>query len=721
MSVFICLFEPKKSAQKNGAIPLVIALEAKTQKLASMAAVMKLEEDMPGGSDNFFNPKLVEDRVGGNRPALGRFDENFAQENQLIDGLWQKKTPVVEAPPAVEEDGEAMIDFGKLPIEAKVATMLLFDNQAISQQDLAMVNDFIHDEESNPGLIAIIQALSAIPALAQMYPDSLKSLIADIIAQYPQLPAMAEIKTFAEKWIATPRERPALAGKSNSPAIIAPATLPSDSNIAPIIKGPFKPRTSPQSFDGLDMEIAIALSHDDIDCWGIRGAQIATGKELIAAHDKAYEIWSMEFRLLGKSALAIPREAVFGIINHSKKLPDLMNDLPALRQYLRQAVESVAVISEIDDQPISDQTANDAKTTLTSLGYGVFAVDFDGASAAKANDELPSEENPSDPPTLAVAAMETPANDELTVLSDNDGNETPNDFAFASPADITLRAGEMDEKISHLPATAQNNLGIWRQVQKTDEKFTKAFSQNGGGTSINGIYMMMRATELFGPIGIGWGYSVVEERFDNGAPLVEKLYGDKGTIIGNKVLRDADGRLIFAINHTIKIDFWYQLNGERGHIESFGCTPYIVATKYGPDADGEAPKKSLTDAIKKALSLLGFSADVFLGLYDDPTYRQEVKQEFSLKNASDKAEDIAAARSEFDERLAKNADSISHAVTVNEADKVYKTIARELEIHKQDALAKADNDRAKYLSGRLRRLTEIKESRIAELTAEATA
>ncbi len=150
------------------------------------------------------------------------------------------------------------------------------------------------------------------------------------------------------------------------------------------------------------------------------------------------------------------------------------------------------------------------------------------------------------------------------------------------------------------------------------------------------------------------------------------------------------------------------MDGEKCHIQSYGCTEYLYITKYGLTTDGEAPKKSLTDAVKKALSLLGFSADVFLGLYDDQAYRNEVKQEFALKNASDKAEDIAAARTEFDEKLSKNATSIEKAVTTNEAEKIFKTVAREIDIHRKDAEAKGDQERAKYLAGRLRRLSEIK-------------
>ncbi|MEL2356101.1 hypothetical protein AAES00_26630, partial [Klebsiella pneumoniae] len=72
-----------------------------------------------------------------------------------------------------------------------------------------------------------------------------------------------------------------------------------------------------------------------------------------------------------------------------------------------------------------------------------------------------------------------------------------------------------------------------------------------------------------------------------------------------------------------------------------GCTPYIYGSKYGTTCDGEAAKKSLTDATKKALSGLGFSGDIFMGLYDNLEYRQKNKAEFDLKNASESAEDAA--------------------------------------------------------------------------------
>jgi hypothetical protein len=45
--------------------------------------------------------------------------------------------------------------------------------------------------------------------------------------------------------------------------------------------------------------------------------------------------------------------------------------------------------------------------------------------------------------------------------------------------------------------------------------------------------------------------------------------------------------------------------------------------------DKDAPKKATTDALTKALSQLGFNADVFLGKFDDNKYVEDMKREFA--------------------------------------------------------------------------------------------
>lgn len=276
------------------------------------------------------------------------------------------------------------------------------------------------------------------------------------------------------------------------------------------------------------------------------------------------------------------------------------------------------------------------------------------------------------------------------------------------------QASELVKNIDEMQSAERDNLELWKDVFKTDERFTTAFSVNGGGTSINGTYMTMIATREFGPKGIGWGVDILEERFDDGAPITRTVKGADGNNTW-ELIPDGIGGILTEKHHVIKIRLWYVRNGARGEEISFGCTPYIYGSKHGPICDGEATKKSLTDATKKALSALGFCADIFMGLYDNPEYRQKNKEEFALKNASENAEDAARVRQELDDKLTRVANTISSAVSEHEINKVYSSIAREAEVHRKDAEAKGDTQRARYLGGRLRRLTTIKDERIAEL------
>ena len=148
-----------------------------------------------------------------------------------------------------------------------------------------------------------------------------------------------------------------------------------------------------------------------------------------------------------------------------------------------------------------------------------------------------------------------------------------------------------------------DNLAIWNANEITDLKYTKQFSKGGGfkGTSTNATYNAKKATQTFGPLGIGWGWTVVDEKFEPG--------------------QDKD------IIHIVRIKLWYKWNGERGEVEHFGQTQFVGKNKNGYYTDEEAPKKSLTDAVSKCLSLLGFSADIHLGMYDDNRYINDRKED----------------------------------------------------------------------------------------------
>lgn len=220
-----------------------------------------------------------------------------------------------------------------------------------------------------------------------------------------------------------------------------------------------------------------------------------------------------------------------------------------------------------------------------------------------------------------------------------------------------------------MPAT---NLALWEEVQKTDPKFTKEYTGPGGftGTAVNAQYLAKRATEQFGPCGTGWGYDILEERFDTGGPLMSK-----------------DGAVLaMAQVHTLKVALWY-IGGDGGRkvVVHYGHTPFVTQNRFGVQTDFEAPKKSLTDAIGKCLSQLGFSADIRLGLYDDIHYVNERKDEAEIERAEDKIETRERQAAEYREWLENTLQLISTAQSMNELQQVYKSAIRKLDVRKDEA------------------------------------
>lgn len=288
--------------------------------------------------------------------------------------------------------------------------------------------------------------------------------------------------------------------------------------------------------------------------------------------------------------------------------------------------------------------------------------------------------------------------------------------------DFRQRAAALESGLSEKSEEALGNLHIWKQVQSTDPRYTKPLEGAGfAGTSINAEYMFMRATEIFGPVGTGWGYEIVEDRMLNGAPLSEQIY-ENNKFVRSVLLRDADGTLLFEQNHVLRIKFWYAIEGDvRGELESYGSTPYLYKSKRGITTDGETHKKSLTDAIKKALSMLGFSADVWLGWHDMPEYLADNAIEYSIKNASDKAEDTVRVRKELDEKFTANTETMRTAVTANEVTKIASSLTRTVGVHIKSAKGINDTEYVRYLESRLKRLEEIKTECLNKFTDKGEA
>ncbi len=153
-----------------------------------------------------------------------------------------------------------------------------------------------------------------------------------------------------------------------------------------------------------------------------------------------------------------------------------------------------------------------------------------------------------------------------------------------------------------------DNLKLWNSVCKTDPKHTKAANVRGNKiTAIAPQSQIMAATEAFGEYGHNWGFKDIELDYS---------------------MLDKTGIVVF------KGVFFYckDLTSESQFPIISSISAYKDGAMTKPDAD--FAKKVETDALTKALSKLGFNADVFMGLYDDNKYVQMMHEEFNKPVAS---------------------------------------------------------------------------------------
>lgn len=707
MTIYNGLFEPKKSAIKDcGAVQLAIAVEAPNKKIAESIITGKLWESYPANGDNYFKPKLWEHEEGQPLPTVGQFDELFAQQH-TFDG--EKWVSIAANGTTSEESnlpaGDEVIDLMTVSPGERFAAVLLFSTAAIDGHLYSQVVDYLDNlnnrdtelEEEDRFNLNVLCALHNNEPVKHMHVEGLNNLIQGIFSHFEnQTPGKAAISQFVKRWLENPGKREEMVPGQNSS--FGAASTDTNVKIAP--KRGYK-----HTYATLDQEIAVALLPISPDAPVLSG-NLRDAEKIIADEREDFKRWSMALRTT-EHILKYDRDSIFGVVQNVPA-KDTYHFPDSLRRHIDSWLEAngrfeetetgsakqpeatqntasnVVEKAEAPQSVVTDTQAKQARETLNDMGYGVYA---------SGDAEQPVEKLSTKAETIA---------DNAEVLA----KQIIHAERLPDAEEVMKSAGAQ--------SIGQDNLELWKRVFKTDERFTKAFTQNGGGTSINGTYLTMLATREFGPKGIGWGVDILEERFDIGAPITRQVKGKDNNASWELVL-DGNGNTVNEQHHVVTVRLWYILNGVRGEETAYGCTPYIYGSKYGITCDGEATKKSLTDATKKALSGLGFSGDIFMGLYDNLEYRQKNKAEFDLKNASETAEDAARLRQEFDDKLSRVANTLAHGVTVNEINGVFSPIAREIDVHIKAAQANGDAQHERYLSGRLRRLITIKDGRIKEL------
>jgi hypothetical protein len=170
------------------------------------------------------------------------------------------------------------------------------------------------------------------------------------------------------------------------------------------------------------------------------------------------------------------------------------------------------------------------------------------------------------------------------------------------------------------------NLELWNKVEKTNPKYTKKAKIGGNSiTSIAPQYQIMNATEQFGVYGQTWGFkNIVFDYSITNTPITIDVQ-DYNTKQVDKI------QTILGLV-GFKATFFFP----EGEFEITNSIKIFTDNKHSKIDDNYA-KKLETDALTKALSKLGFNADIFMGKFDDVRYVNEMNIEFGNTPAPDAA------------------------------------------------------------------------------------
>lgn len=153
-------------------------------------------------------------------------------------------------------------------------------------------------------------------------------------------------------------------------------------------------------------------------------------------------------------------------------------------------------------------------------------------------------------------------------------------------------------------AENKDNLKLWDKVEKTDPGKTKKVDFGGNKyTAIDPYYRIKNATKELGMYGEKWGFRDVE--------------------IKELKLNDENWMAVF------KGVFFYEFENKKGEFPISSSSKLAYMTNGGKGylkVDDDYAKKIYTDALTKALSYLGFNADIFMGKFEDEKYVAEMKK-----------------------------------------------------------------------------------------------
>lgn len=124
-----------------------------------------------------------------------------------------------------------------------------------------------------------------------------------------------------------------------------------------------------------------------------------------------------------------------------------------------------------------------------------------------------------------------------------------------------------------------------RTVPKEAQK-TIGAGRLKGFTDINAMWRIQKLTELFGPCGVGWKYTIDREWMEHGEDGVVAAFMD--------------------------ISLYYKYNGEWSEaIPGTGGSAFVAKETKGLYTSDECYKMALTDALSVACKAIGMGADIY--------------------------------------------------------------------------------------------------------------
>ena len=136
-----------------------------------------------------------------------------------------------------------------------------------------------------------------------------------------------------------------------------------------------------------------------------------------------------------------------------------------------------------------------------------------------------------------------------------------------------------------------DNLSIYNIARIVPEEAKKGISAGRlkGMTDINPMWRIKKLTELFGPCGVGWWYTITEKHIvDDDRTQQKAAFVDI---------------MLFYVDPT---------SGKESHgIPGTGGASFVAQERNGAYMSDECFKMALTDAISVAAKALGIGADVY--------------------------------------------------------------------------------------------------------------